>query len=306
MDAAGVQGKSFVIDGLVDLAYLDEESALIGKGNEMRATAHAKVDRIMPDFNNYTYIGCNQYIAVENRHCRKEVGCKRGLFCDEDVVCRHSNPCMVKNSEHFWRFKLVLADNYRRLEPLIWQAASDLLGKPEFPFSATKFRGLSPFNQKQILDSVLDHWFYFDLLYKHSFEQGFGEWTILRVKTTRSTLTLTSGPNMSGASEVADHPLQPVLISPSTPHVQFPIATADTLVDSLGHRLAIIKLDSGVVRGSPSHIEGNDNCRRTRHPTNTWRSAIDSIKSAIQGVEDVKLKLVKDLRALEAKSFGED
>ncbi|CAM6085550.1 unnamed protein product [Calypogeia fissa] len=102
--------KIFEVSGLVTLAFLRDEAALLPDGGELRATTRAKLVDIIPEFNNYWYEGCKVYDTDHRRYCRKPVGPRAGLFTVDQQEIAHHFLC-ERGDTLFWRFKIGVDDN---------------------------------------------------------------------------------------------------------------------------------------------------------------------------------------------------
>ncbi|CAM6094906.1 unnamed protein product [Calypogeia fissa] len=85
--------KVFEVSGLVTLAFLRDEAALLPNGAELRGTTRAKLVAVIPEFNSYWYEGCKIYDTKQRRYCRKPVGPRSGLYTMEEQESTHRFEC---------------------------------------------------------------------------------------------------------------------------------------------------------------------------------------------------------------------
>ncbi|CAM6129756.1 unnamed protein product [Calypogeia fissa] len=140
--------KVYKVNGLVTLAFLRDEVALLPDGGELRATTRAKLDAIIPEFNTYWYEGCKIYDRELSRYCRKLVGPRAGLFTAEDQQSTHRFHC-ERGDTMFWRFKIGVHDNQNCLEGLISQATTYVLSEGDRPLWPHHFQDKYPHPQQQ-------------------------------------------------------------------------------------------------------------------------------------------------------------
>ncbi|CAM6087141.1 unnamed protein product [Calypogeia fissa] len=76
--------KVLEVDGLVTLAFLQDEVAFLLDGTELRGTTRAQLVAVIPEFNSYWYEGCKIYDTDQHCYCRKPMGPRAGLFTSEE------------------------------------------------------------------------------------------------------------------------------------------------------------------------------------------------------------------------------
>ncbi|CAM6081483.1 unnamed protein product [Calypogeia fissa] len=189
--------KIFEASGLVTLAFLRDEAALLLDGGELRATTRAKLVDIIPEFNSYWYEGCKVYDRDHRRYCRTPVRPRAGLFTVDQQETAHCFLC-ERGDTLFWRFRIGVDDNESRLEGVICQATAYVLSEGDRPLWPHHFQTKYPHPDQQAeffkAKEASGTWFVFDVVYK-KYEE-FGDFTLsslmpsslLRLRTLMSFL----------------------------------------------------------------------------------------------------------------------
>ncbi|CAM6087550.1 unnamed protein product [Calypogeia fissa] len=321
--------KVFEVQGLVSVAYLWDEASLLPPGAELRAKTRAKLVSIMPEFGGFWYEGCKCYNAEARRYCRKPVGPRQGLFKPEDERKWHFHPC-ERGDIQFWKFRIGVDDTYSKLEGVIWQAAGYLLGDhPDSPYWPWTFQKHFPTEKSQTkyFDALIESetWFIFDVVYKRN--EDLGDFTFTYVKNASKGPNIPMYPTPTGHMKACDPPLFPTSVLQMDPDSKLkkhstcgsekahpdggcileapsPPSTPDssTKLDWLQDEFEALNVQG--TRDTSESCSRHDVEGRIRQwKTQGLEEAIESLKFSIQAVEEMKNKLVKELRQLQEMAY---
>ncbi|CAM6125227.1 unnamed protein product [Calypogeia fissa] len=323
--------KVFKVSGLVTLTFLRDEAALLPDGAELRATTRAKLVVVIPEFNSYWYEGCKIYDTDQHHYCRKPVGPRARLFTGEEKESTHRFFC-ERGDTMFWRFKICVDDNKSRLEGVIAQAVAYVLSEGDCPLWPHHFQSKYPHPDQQAeffkAKEASGTWFVFDVVYKKC--EDIGDFTFTYAKYPSQTESTHVFPRPDGRTKWVNPPLFPTTIlqmdleSSVKTHVlagkDFANTNGECTLDP-PEEYVLCPEGEDECLGS---FEAKDNCIETKFErlnltnpgvlsTNAgrvaqWKTegleeAIQSLKTTIQGLENLKNSLVVQLRLLQEKAF---